>query len=390
MRILVAHQVPRARTGGMSRLMAFIHDRLESVGHEVDYFCADDVPASWSGWWGRRVAFPMAVRTTAIAADRIGRPYDIVNVHEPSAAPLLVGRRAHAASVVVTSHGLERRAWELAKEEGRLGRQAPGWRTRITYPPSALWPGDFALRRADHVVCLNDEDRHILVTDLGRTPASVSRVVPAADEIYATASRERDYSRATRVLFAGTWRKNKGIEDLVPAFVALAERHPDMTLCVNGAGVSPDVVRTRFPGHLRDRVLCETPEDDVAIAAAFAEADIFLLPSLFEGTPLTLMQAMMSGLPIVTTATCGMKDVIADRQNGLLVPIRTPGALVQAIDALCADRSLRSQLGQAARADARARYTWDRSAETILRAYEGLMPVRARRSTERVPVVETL
>jgi len=96
--------------------MAFIHDRLESAGHEVEYFCSDDVPASWAGWWGRRVSFPMAIRAKAIEADRLGRPYDIVNVHEPSAAPLLIGRRASAAAIVVTSHGLERRAWELAKE----------------------------------------------------------------------------------------------------------------------------------------------------------------------------------------------------------------------------------------------------------------------------------
>ena len=90
------------------------------------------------------------------------------------------------------------------------------------------------------------------------------------------------------------------------------------------------------------------------MAAAFAAADLFLLPSLFEGTPLTLMQAMMSGLPIVTTATCGMKDVIADQQTGLLVPIRSPESLVSAIDTLRADQSLRARLGQAARADARA------------------------------------
>ena len=159
----------------MSRIMAFIHDRLESAGHEVDYFCSDDVPASWAGWWGRRVSFPMAIRAKAIEADRLGRPYDIVNVHEPSAAPLLIGRRAHAAAIVVTSHGLERRAWELAKEEGRFGRETPGWRTRLTYPPTALWPADLALRRADHVLCLNDEDRQILINDVHRAPASVTR-----------------------------------------------------------------------------------------------------------------------------------------------------------------------------------------------------------------------
>jgi glycosyltransferase involved in cell wall biosynthesis len=389
MRILVAHQVPRARTGGMSRLLAFIHDRLESAGHEVDYFCSDDVPASWAAWWGRRVSFPMAIRAKAIAADRSGRPYDIVNVHEPSAAPLLIHRRVHAAAVVITSHGLERRAWELAKEEGRLGREAPGWRTRLTYPPSALWPGDLALRRADHVLCLNEEDRQILVNDVHRAPGSVTRVYPGADPIYARAAESRDYSTATRVMFAGTWRKNKGIEDLVPACVAVAERRPDITLHVIGAGVPADVVYARFPEGLRGRIHCEAPPNEVTMAAAFAAADVFLLPSLFEGTPLTLIQAMMSGLPIVTTATCGMKDVIADQQNGLLVPIRSPHALVTAIDTLLVNRSLRERLGKAARAEARVRYTWDRAAETVLRAYETVMLARTSRLADRMRAIET-
>ena len=125
------------------------------------------------------------------------------------------------------------------------------------------------------------------------------------------------------------------------------------------------------------------------MAAAFAEADLFLLPSLFEGTPLTLIQAMMSGLPVITTATCGMKDVVADQQNGVLVPIRSPQALVTAIDALLANQSLRARLGRAARAEARARYTWHRSAEPVLRAYETVMRARAGRATHRVPAIET-
>jgi starch synthase len=290
----------------------------------------------------------------------------------------------------VTSHGLERRAWELAKEEGRLGRETPGWRTRITYPPTALWPSEFALRRADHVLCLNDEDRRILIDDGRRVPASVTRIFPGADAIYATAGEQRDYSRATSVLFAATWRKNKGVEDLVPAFVSLADRLTNLSLHVIGAGVSEDVVLAQFPERIRGRIRCDTPQDDVAMAAAFAAADLFLLPSLFEGTPLTLMQAMASGLPIVTTATCGMKDVIADQQTGLLVPIRSPQAVVAAVEKLCADQSLRTRLGRAARAEARTRYTWDRSAEPVLRAYEALMRARASSAADRVPAVETL
>ena len=356
----------------MSRLMGFIHDRIEAAGHEIDYLCTDDVPTTWASWYGRRVAFPMAVRSKAIEADRAGHPYDIVNVHEPSAAPVLLGRRASSPAVVVTSHGLERRAWELAKEEGLLGRDGPGWRTRLTYPPSALWPGDIALRRADHVFCLNDEDRNVLVQDFGRSPQTITRIMPGAEEVYARAAQARDYSQATRLLFAATWRKNKGIEDLVPAFIALAERHPRLILNVVGAGVPENIVLAQFPDTLRTRVVCDTPADDAAMAGAFARADLFLLPSLFEGTPLTLMQAMMSGLPIVTTSTCGMKDVIDDGKTGFLVPIRSPHAVDAAVDRLLSSPSLRREMGTAARKAAVQQYTWDHAALPVLRAYEAL------------------
>lgn len=353
--------------------MGFIHDRVEAAGHEVDYLCADDVPASWAGRFGRSVAFPMAVRSKAVAARKEGRPYDIVNVHEPSAAPVVIGRSgAVSPLVVVTSHGLERRAWELAIEEGRLGRQGPGWRTRLTYPISSLWPGELALRRAEHVFCLNEEDRGALIHRFGRSPETITRILPGADKLYSEAAEKRDYGTVQRVLFAGTWRKNKGVEDLVPAVVALAERHPRLAFHVVGAGVPAEDVRASFPERMRGRIVCETPADDDGTAAAFASADLFLLPSLFEGTPLTLMQAMMSGLPIVTTSTCGMKDVIKDSQTGLLVPIRSPESLVSAMESLISDRSLRMRLGRAARADAHSRYTWDTVAQPVLRAYENL------------------
>lgn len=357
----------------MSRLMGFIHDRVASAGHEIDYFCSDDVPAEWAGWVGRRISFPMAVRAKAFAAERSGRPYDIVNVHEPSAAPVIIGRgRRRAPLVVVTSHGLERRAWELAKEEGRLGREAPPWRTRVSYPLTSLWPGEIALRRADHVFCLNEEDKGTLVDRFGRTADSITRVHPGSDEIYARAAETRDYARARRVLFAGTWRKNKGIEDLVPVFATLADCYCDLELHVVGAGASPAEIQRHFPSWIRPRVVCSSPGDETATAAAFAAADLFLLPSLFEGTPLTMIQAMMSGLPIVTTSTCGMKDVLAHGRTGLLVPIRARDALVDAVRTLIDDRPLRTRLGWEARAVALQRYTWDRAAEPVLRAYEAL------------------
>jgi glycosyltransferase involved in cell wall biosynthesis len=103
-----------------------------------------------------------------------------------------------------------------------------------------------------------------------------------------------------------------------------------------------------------------------------AEADLFLLPSVFEGTPLTLMEAMHSGMPIVTTNVCGMRDVIEDGRNGLLTPVRTPGAIAAAILRLDSDPSLRESIGRAARAGAMALYTWPQSAKPVWDVYRSL------------------
>ena len=103
-----------------------------------------------------------------------------------------------------------------------------------------------------------------------------------------------------------------------------------------------------------------------------AESDAFLLPSVFEGTPLTLMEAMRSGLPIVTTDACGMRDVIVNGSNGLLVPVRSPEAIASAVNRLAQDEKLREKLGSAARADALEKYTWKESANRVWNAYRSL------------------
>src|SRR5687767_6804393 len=100
LRILIAHNVSRARTGGMSRTMSFIHDQIEQAGHSVDYFCAEDVRPSFQGRVAR-FSFPLLVRGRAVAAARALKPYDIINVHEPSAAAIARYKRAAGDPIVV-------------------------------------------------------------------------------------------------------------------------------------------------------------------------------------------------------------------------------------------------------------------------------------------------
>jgi glycosyltransferase involved in cell wall biosynthesis len=109
--------------------------------------------------------------------------------------------------------------------------------------------------------------------------------------------------------------------------------------------------------------------DDRETAAALAAADIFVLPSLFEGTPLTLIEAMWSGLPVVTTATAGMKDVVRHDENGLLVQPGSVESLAGGIDRLARDGDLRRRLGVAAHRAAVERYTWRQTAAAFEAAY---------------------
>jgi glycosyltransferase involved in cell wall biosynthesis len=368
MRILIAHNVPRARTGGMSRIMGEIHDRLAAKGATVDYFCADDIPMRFRNRW-QRFTYPYLVRQRALQG-----AYDIVNVHEPSGA--LVSRFGGKGKVVVTSHGVEQRAWEVSLHDHVLGRGGPSMRTRLLYPATSLWQSRMALRHADHIFCLNSEDRQFLTDRFAIPVERITRIYPAASPVYSASAPHRDYTRFRRILFAGTWLARKGNLDAVSAFVELAKRYPALEFAALGAGVPESVVKDAFPEPLRPRVSARKQAGDADAANAFAEADVFLLPSILEGTPLTLMEAMAAALPVITTRTCGMADVIVHGETGLLVPIRSPESIVQAFDRLAADATLRESLGRSAYAAATNRFTWEQSAAEVEQAYERLLAGR--------------
>jgi glycosyltransferase involved in cell wall biosynthesis len=372
LRILVAQNVPNTRMGGMSRMLAFVHDEVARHGHEVHYYCSEDVPRRVNGRWGR-FTFPLLVLRYAAAAARAGRPYDIINVHEPSSAAVATTRWLTGnARVVITSHGVEQRAWEVGLEEARLGRAPLPPRTRVLYPLTSLWQSRIGLRRADHVLCLSHEDKEYLTRRMGLPAERITRVYPAADAAYGAVAGERRYEAPDVMLFFGTWLQRKGTDDLVAAFAILARRYPALRLLVIGAGMPEPHVRAAFPTSLQERVRCARPGSESDLARELLTADVFILPSLFEGTPQTLVEAMLSGLPVITTATCGMRDVIQDGQNGLLVPLRNPAAIVAAYERLRADRALRERLGRQGHADAKTLYTWPRVAAPFRRVYEQL------------------
>jgi glycosyltransferase involved in cell wall biosynthesis len=95
------------------------------------------------------------------------------------------------------------------------------------------------------------------------------------------------------------------------------------------------------------------------VPAILAASDIFVLPSHFEGLPMSVIEAMLTGLPVVATDISGPREQVVDGQTGYLVPAAQAAPLAAALQRLAADASLRQRLGAASLARAQTHFRED-------------------------------
>ncbi len=179
-----------------------------------------------------------------------------------------------------------------------------------------------------------------------------------------------------RVLFLGRAGKPKGTYLLVDAVARLRQRHPQMRLAIGGDG---DL--EALNAHIALRGLQDCIEVLGWVGPAqrtqqFERAQIFALPSLDEGLPMAMLEAMAQGKAVVVTPVGGIPEAVQDGVHGLLVPPSDLDALEQALERLLVDEALRQRLGQAARARACERYGAEQVLQRVGAVYERLGVVR--------------
>ncbi|HEY6903703.1 MAG TPA: glycosyltransferase family 4 protein [Candidatus Acidoferrales bacterium] len=159
-----------------------------------------------------------------------------------------------------------------------------------------------------------------------------------------------DFPQGRIVLTVGRWaasERYKGVDLLIGAITRLRETHPDLHLVAVGSG--DDLPRLRaLAGSLGVSGVTHFFENlsREEIAACYARADLFALPSTAEGFGLVFLEAMAFSKAVVGAAAGGSVDVIEDGVNGLLVPANDPERLAQALDRLLRDEALRWELGR--------------------------------------------
>jgi sugar transferase (PEP-CTERM/EpsH1 system associated) len=196
--------------------------------------------------------------------------------------------------------------------------------------------------------------------------------VPATE-----ARRPEGWPDFTGCFVIGTVGRVQDVKDhagLVDAFALLCERMPakHLRLVIVGDGpLRPALAARVKAAGLEGSVFLPGARND--IAAVMRSFDVFVLSSIAEGTPVTLLEAMACGLPAVCTRVGGIPDLVAEHHTGLLVPARDPQAMAQALANYVEQPQLASEHGMAGRRRVEARYSIDAMLASYMALYDRLL-----------------
>lgn len=185
-------------------------------------------------------------------------------------------------------------------------------------------------------------------------PATRVEVIP--NPILVPGQVARGPRNARTLLFLGRLGKRKGVYDLLRAIAELCPAYPDLHVWLAGDG-ELDAVRQYAQTLGVDKHLellgWVRGDDKVRL---LNEASIFVLPSYHEGLPMSVLEAMAYGLPVVTSPVGGIPEAVRDGEEGFLIEPGDVKALADRLSRLLADPALRARMGDAARARAAAHF----------------------------------
>jgi glycosyltransferase involved in cell wall biosynthesis len=161
--------------------------------------------------------------------------------------------------------------------------------------------------------------------------------------------RMRTADGRLRVLYLSNLEEAKGWQVLLEAARSLCRKHPQVEFVFHGRpafGLTEDAVRAGITADDGDgRIRYLGPVYGEAKWQALADADVFAFPSFHEAFPLSVLEALAAGLPIVATEVGGVPDALTHGEGGFIVPPRDAAALEEALEKLLADGALRTGMG---------------------------------------------
>jgi glycosyltransferase involved in cell wall biosynthesis len=282
--------------------------------------------------------------------------FDIVHCHSGGYA-CLAAKLAGVKRIVYTKHGIGATKEELIRRSfGRKLRDILINMCVIQY------------------IALTEYDKYVMTRVLHIDRNNIEIIHNGIDTgIKVLGKRKRKKNPV--VGFVGRLEKQKGISYLIEAIPQILQRYNDLEVLIAGSG-SEEVSLKALARALRVRKSIEFlgfVRDPLDI---INQLDIFVLPSVWEGFPYVLLEAMLLRKPIVATNIFGINEIIKHEKSGVLVRARDPKSIAVAVLDLLAHRAKARRLGSAAYARLLRRYTADGTASQIKELYFSLIQTR--------------
>ena len=237
-------------------------------------------------------------------------------------------------------------------------------------------------RFAHHIIAVAAACRDFLTTHESIPPEKISLVPNAIDlRRFSLGEASWDDARAQLGLPAGS-RIVAGVGRLNPQknfalfldiAAQLAPRFPALHFLLAGDGPEEQMLREKASAlGIANRVTFSGYVADTRLV--YLAADVLLMPSRYEGLPMTLLEAMAMGLPVVASKLDGIAEVIGDGAEGFLVPSDDAALFVERTAALLADAELSSRISKNARAKIEASFSVERMTSAVEDIYDRFLP----------------
>jgi glycosyltransferase involved in cell wall biosynthesis len=352
----IVHVVTSLRVGGLEQFVVRIAAEQQRAGHDVAIFGVEGGPLL-------EQAREMGLRAfTSDAGHAVGhlaragaclarlRP-EIAHAHNPGALMYaLLAKLSFGAQVVMTRHG---------QRDRRIGT-ALHWRG--TDAVVAVSEAVAAAMRAKYPAYA---ERVSVIINGVHSPEGL----PRRDEVRA----DLGLGDAVVGIIVARLDRLKGHDALLRALGLLRNEASRVVLLVAGDGPERESLE-RLAGELKlapEQVRFLGFRTDVS--DLLSAADFFALPSHTEGLPLSVLEAMAHGLPVVATPVGGIPEIVTEGESGILVPVDEPEALARTIARLVQDAGLRRSMGEAGARAARERFSFDGMARQYEALYDQLL-----------------
>jgi glycosyltransferase involved in cell wall biosynthesis len=354
--------LPRERIWSQACSLSPPDPAMESLlrGHGIRHACLE-----MRGYWDARVLSRLV---------RILKGQRIEVLHTNLSRADWVGRlaaRIAGTPVVVSS------IRNLHKE---MYRSEYGWLVAAVASGLDRWTS----RWADALIALSEDVRQRLVSEGYARDRVV--LIPNSVDLDGLDGLHRDAQTKSRLLnlpetamVVGTvavFKEQKGYPYLIRAAAHIRRKRKDVYFLVVGAGIKADEIHREIAVRgLESAFRCVGYQQDVT--PYLAAMDLFVLPSLWEGMPRALMEAMAAGVPAIGTNVSGIRDLIENGETGILVPPADADSLADAVESVLNDPAGARARSMAAQRRIRERHSAQGSALRYVELYEELL-VRSR------------